>query len=165
VFGASQLVRSLTVVLLPVALVITLSLAACIPAAYVRNQPTSRQLEGYLLLWHDWTGQESALLDNLLDRFQQLHPNVTVISLTVPPDQLVQTFSERVAAGLGPDLLLVDAGLVYDLAQAGLLKDFGQRADIHCFLIPLLTPSAMAKSYMDCPLLSTPRFSTTTRNW
>jgi arabinogalactan oligomer/maltooligosaccharide transport system substrate-binding protein len=66
----------------------------------------------------------------LLDRFQQLHPNVTVISLTVPPDQLVQTFSERVAAGLGPDLLLVDAGLVYDLAQAGLLKDFGQRADI-----------------------------------
>ncbi len=122
--------RISNVTLLLVVLAITLSLTACSQTPEASARPAGRQLEGYLLLWHDWTGAESSLLNSLLDRFRQIHPEVRIISLAIPPDQLVQTFTERVEAGLGPDLLLIDARSVYELAQAGLLTNIGSRSDI-----------------------------------
>jgi arabinogalactan oligomer/maltooligosaccharide transport system substrate-binding protein len=116
-------------------LIIALLLPACDPAGAASTQAGGPQLNGYLLLWHDWTGPESSVLNNLLDQFQQLHPGVTVISMAVPSDQLVQSFTSRVAAGLGPDLVLADAGLVYQLAQAGVLRDVGGRTDIDTSLL------------------------------
>lgn len=108
----------------------SLSLAACGSEAASHATATTRQSKGAILLWHDWTGAESAYLNSLLDRYRQLHPGVNVISVAVPGDELVATFRERTEAGLGPDVLLVDASLAYELAQAGLLKDLGQREDI-----------------------------------
>ncbi|MCB0192010.1 MAG: extracellular solute-binding protein [Anaerolineae bacterium] len=113
-----------------VTLWISLLLTACGVEAGSNTAATARQAEGAILLWHDWTGAESAYLNSLLDRFRQLHPQVSVISVAVPQDELVATFQERTEAGLGPDLLLVDSSLAFEMAQAGLLKDLGQRDDI-----------------------------------
>ncbi|MCB0226661.1 MAG: carbohydrate ABC transporter substrate-binding protein, partial [Anaerolineae bacterium] len=113
-----------------ITLLVSLPLTACGSETESNATATARQSKGTILLWHDWTGAESAYLNSLLDRYRQLHPGVNVISVAVPGDELVATFRERTEAGLGPDVLLVDAGLAYELAQADLLKDLGERDDI-----------------------------------
>lgn len=78
---------------------------------------------GRVLLWHTWTDERSQILERMLGDYQELNPNVEIISIAVAPDSFVDRFTERSGAGLGPDLALVDAGVTYELAERGLIRD------------------------------------------
>lgn len=113
----------------------------------------SEELQGRVLLWHDWLPEEAAVLNSLVDRFSDLHPGVEVISIPVATDELYATYADRSAAGLGPDLMLIDAGLVYRLAQSGLLRDLADRTDIDR---SLFLSSALSSVSTDTELFALP---------
>lgn len=91
---------------------------------------TFRPLSGRVLLWHAWSADEEQVLEKLLDRFRRVYPKVDVISVAIPSDQIVVEFKDRAPAGLGPDLLLLDAEDLHELAQVGLVADLSDRGDV-----------------------------------
>ncbi|MEA3334924.1 MAG: extracellular solute-binding protein [Chloroflexota bacterium] len=121
--------------LISLALLVTLLPAACtdlpdlpdVPAVG-REQDTG--LRGRVLLWHTWTGEEVQVLDQMIEAYKTLNPEVEVISIAMDEDRIFDTFADQSASGLGPDLLLVDAPLVYDMAQAGLIQDLNAYEDL-----------------------------------
>ena len=113
------------VLLVMVAIVVSACVAA--PAGQAGLDPAPR---GRILLWHTWTGAAVPVLEQMIAGYEALHPEVDVISVGVAATDVVATFTSRSRDGLGPDLLLVDAGAVYDLAQAGLIQDLSGRDDV-----------------------------------
>jgi ABC-type glycerol-3-phosphate transport system substrate-binding protein len=79
--------------------------------------------EGSLLVWHTWSGGAGKVLEAMLARYMALRPGVRIVTTAVDEQEIAKAFADRNAGGLGPDLLLVDAGTLYDLATARLLRD------------------------------------------
>lgn len=90
----------------------------------------SNELTGVVNLWHSWDDEEAAVLNQVLDRFTDIHPDVTVRATVVESEELRGRFEQSVAAGLGPDLLLGPSSWIMPLADAGLIQQVG----------PLLSP-------------------------
>lgn len=99
-----------------------LLVAACNPGSSA-ERPLDEPLSGRILLWHTWTGAEGRILDGMLAGYRQLNPGVEIISVGVDEGTFVSRFADSGAAGLGPDLVLADAGMIYDLAEQGLIRD------------------------------------------
>ena len=79
-------------------------------------------LSGRIILWHSWTPEETLVLDQALADFQEINPQVTVISLVLPPNELLERFSQSAQDGLGPDLMLGSKDWIGSLATAGLIR-------------------------------------------
>ncbi|NJN82080.1 MAG: extracellular solute-binding protein, partial [Caldilineaceae bacterium] len=92
-------------------------LAGC-SAGSDADQPRIR-----LLLWHTWTGEQIAALDEMIATYQELNPHVEVIDVAVPVETIVDRVANRSAAGLGPDLILSNAPVIYQLAESALIRD------------------------------------------
>lgn len=99
-------------------LLLVLFIAGCTPA----NSQPSATLQGRVLLWHAWTGEEAAALTNVLSRFQEIHPAVVVKeqAFATPAEMLIQ-FRIAADAGLGPDLLLAPSQWIRPLRDAELI--------------------------------------------
>lgn len=94
-------------------------LAGCqTPAAAVDDE-----LQGRILLWHSWDEENTAVLASILDQFRTIHPNVTIISVAVPPEELRQRFASTAVQGLGPDLFIGSSDWIPELVRAGLLEE------------------------------------------
>jgi ABC-type glycerol-3-phosphate transport system substrate-binding protein len=89
----------------------------------VAAPPETPQVRGRMILWHGWSGPQADVLNALIDRFVSIYPDIQIVRSTVPPDQLVPRFSTRAAMGLGPDLLIVPARAIPELAQEALIQD------------------------------------------
>ena len=78
---------------------------------------------GRLLLWHSLGERDAAVLDQILDRYEDLHPGMTVVRENIPVVEIVTQYERRVEEGLGPDMMLItDYRLVPLLAQ-GKIRD------------------------------------------
>lgn len=86
-------------------------------------EPEEAAMNGRVLLWHEWQGVEAQLLNTLITEFRRLHPGVDVITVPVSAGTIVNRFQDRSDSALGPDIMLLDAGSVYQLAEAGLIED------------------------------------------
>lgn len=87
-------------------------------------------MNGRVLLWHDWLGTEAQVLNDLIAEFTKLHPGVEVISVPVSSGTIVNRFEDRSDSGLGPDIMLLDAKSVFRLAEAGLINDISEQVDL-----------------------------------
>ncbi len=74
-------------------------------------------LEQRLLLWHDWQGPEAGLLQDLLDFYSDENPNVEIIIVPVPEDDLVDRYLDNTSSGVGPDIVLADSWRIYNILQ------------------------------------------------
>jgi len=54
------------------------------------------------LLWHSLGNIDAAVLDQMLDRYEDLHPGVTIVREQIPADEIVAQYERRVNKGLGP---------------------------------------------------------------
>lgn len=77
--------------------------------------------KGKLLLWHGWTDTEAETLANVLQKFNEIHPNVTVVSQQVPPENLLRQYEQAARLGLGPDLFIGPSEWLLPLADQGLI--------------------------------------------
>lgn len=108
--------------LLSVTAVIVLVLLTTACGALGRGA-NSDELSGRLLFWHSWTGEEAVVLNDMLNQFSALHPNVRVIATAFSEETIGNSYIQRTRAGLGPDLTLVDSATAYDLWVAGVLRE------------------------------------------
>ncbi len=83
--------------------------------------------DGRILLWHTWSGTDEEALNELLANFNEVYPQIQVISISYTPDDLRAAFVEAASRGLGPDIIigaqlwtpeLVDANLIHDIDEA-----------------------------------------------
>lgn len=94
---------------------ISLSATACRAAE-------SDDLHGDILLWHSWDDIGTETLARLTDEFQAIHPDTRVITVAVPPDQLLRRYKDTAPLGLGPDLLLAPNERIPELAAEKLIR-------------------------------------------
>jgi len=62
------------------------------------------------------------VLEQALSQFQEIHPNVSIITTAFPDDQILTEFMVAAKEGLGPTLPLGVDSWVGDLADAGLIQ-------------------------------------------
>lgn len=114
--------RQLLVLMLAV-----LALAACSPER-LAGSGQSDTPRGRVLLWHTWTGEDGRALEQMLAGYQALNPGVEVLTVAVDLDRIAGRLGDRSNSGLGPDLILADAGVIFELAQRGLIRDLAPSA-------------------------------------
>jgi len=85
-------------------------------------QTNDDALSARILVWHSWTSEEAEVLEEALLDFQEIHPEVGIISASIPPGDLLSQFRQSAANGLGPDLLLGSSEWIQELAKAGLIR-------------------------------------------
>jgi arabinogalactan oligomer/maltooligosaccharide transport system substrate-binding protein len=61
---------------------------------------------GRILVWHSWGESGSAALEELVTKYQSVHPDVTIVITHVEPNELKDRFMRTAALGLGPDLMI-----------------------------------------------------------
>ena len=83
---------------------------------------SSEELSGRATLWHSWSPAEAVVLEQALAEFQELHPNVQVITTAFPDDQIFNEYLIAAKEGLGPTLLLGHDSWIGDLADAGIIQ-------------------------------------------
>jgi arabinogalactan oligomer/maltooligosaccharide transport system substrate-binding protein len=94
--------------------------------ASCQTNSTDDELNGRITLWHGWSAEETSVLEGTLDEFQEINPDVSVVSVALPPEELLAQFEQAAADGLGPDLLLGSSDWIADLADAGLIRPLGE---------------------------------------
>ncbi len=81
-------------------------------------------LNGRITIWHSWSGQDAVVLREMLDRFQEIHPNVRVVDLGMPADQILAEFKDAAQNGLAPGVVIGQDGWIRELVQEGLIREF-----------------------------------------
>lgn len=89
-------------------------------------------LSGHVILWHSWTADETLVLEQALAEFREANPQVTIVTLSLPFDELLDRFLQSANEGTGPDLLLGSTAWIGNLAEAGLIRSFeaGEVSDL-----------------------------------
>ncbi|NDJ87237.1 MAG: extracellular solute-binding protein [Chloroflexi bacterium] len=86
-----------------------------------------------LTMWHGLSGAALDGLQQAMARFQEDHPDISVVLEYRVPSALRSDFEEAVPAGGGPDVLVAEIGWIADLADAGYLvplsSDVTQQVD------------------------------------
>ena len=75
-------------------------------------------LNGRVTLWHSWSAEEALILEEVLEQFQEIHPDVQIITTAFPYNQILTEFMVAGEEGLGPTLLLGTDNWISELADA-----------------------------------------------
>lgn len=92
--------------------------AAQQPTPEATVAPTPTPLTGRVVLWHSWAQAEGDALAAILEQLRAVQPGIQVDTLFVAPDDLVASYSQAVAAGSGPDLVLAPNWWLGELISA-----------------------------------------------
>ncbi len=79
-------------------------------------------------IWHAYVGDEAKAMDALVAQWNKLQPEVHMAALAVPADTLFSKFQTDVAAGHGPDLVVVQNDKLGPWLQNDLLQPLGDFA-------------------------------------
>jgi len=115
-------------------------------------------LGGRITLWHSWPGTDAIVLEETLAQFQEIHPNVHIITVAMPQDQILEEFIKSGTDGLAPSLLIGVDHWIIDLANRGLIRS----VSTDDFAPALLSPRNLALTqyqgqHYGVPLSLTPR--------
>jgi maltose-binding protein MalE len=91
-----------------------------------QRNASNEGLNGRVTIWHSWPSGEAVVLEETLDQFQEIHPDVHISTVAFPYDQLLAEFMLAGAEGLGPTLLLGTDSWLGDLVDAGLISPISQ---------------------------------------
>lgn len=86
------------------------------------EQSTPSELQGRIILWHDWSAEEELVLVQALNDFLEVNPGVEITRLAIPPETILAEFEHAVAEGLGPDLIIGASDWIRSLAAQSYLR-------------------------------------------
>lgn len=80
------------------------------------------ELSGRITLWHSWPEEDAVVLEEALAQFEEIHPGVSIVPVTLPEDQILDEYHKSGNDGLGPALLIGDDSWIGELVDAGLIR-------------------------------------------
>jgi arabinogalactan oligomer / maltooligosaccharide transport system substrate-binding protein len=104
-----------------IALIIGAVIALIFISVYaVSGRTEDGVLQGRVLIWHAYTNAEAEALEEMIDRFRNIYPNVTVMQQSFSNlDVLQEEYQNAVSTGLGPDVIIGPSTWIGALAPAG----------------------------------------------
>jgi maltose-binding protein MalE len=105
---------------------LTVLLTACSPSLPTRKSAIA--LQGTLLIWHPYQGDNAKVITDALNGFQQLNPQVQIISESIPPNELSERFIKEGNYGFGPDIMIDGNRLIPELVKAGRIQPIPEKA-------------------------------------
>lgn len=106
-----------------VALLVSLTLMLIASCSLTSSRTTDQSLSGRMLLWHSLNTSETEALNQVINSFAELNPQITikvqVFSNTV---ELNEQYFNSAASGLGPDLILAPSSWVETLHSSNLIN-------------------------------------------
>lgn len=107
-----------------IVLVIGAALALLFISIYaVSGRSDDGSLQGRMLLWHAYSGVEAEAFQDLLTRFRDNHPDVTIMQQSFASSELLlEEYQGAVGAGLGPDVIVGPSSWIAPLARAGQIR-------------------------------------------
>ncbi len=70
------------------------------------NDLTALEEQREVRLWHSYRSAELAALQEVVERFEQMHPHITVRMLNIPHDAFASRLTSSIPRGHGPDLFI-----------------------------------------------------------
>lgn len=80
------------------------------------------ELSGRITLWHSWSEEDAVVLEEALAQFEEIHPEVRIVPVALPEDQILGEFNRSGNDGTGPALLIGDDSWIGDLVDSGLIR-------------------------------------------
>ena len=105
-------------------------------------------------VWHSWSDSEVVVLEDVLQAFQKVYPDVYFDVLYVPFDDLLRTFQAAAYRGAGPSILLAPAEWGPQLYDEGLVAAVDDLA-VPAFL-ERINPAAIDSARYRGALISLP---------
>jgi arabinogalactan oligomer / maltooligosaccharide transport system substrate-binding protein len=81
-----------------------------------------QQRERGVVLWHAYTGQERAALEQTAATYTAAHPETPIVLVAVPYDSFADKLSSAIPRGNGPDLFIYPHDRIGDWADAGTIE-------------------------------------------
>ena len=75
-----------------------------------------------LTLWHAYRGEERQALEDLLEQYDQDHPELRVVPLSLPYESFFTKLESAAPRGNGPDLFIAAHERVGSWAESGLVR-------------------------------------------
>jgi len=105
-------------------------------------------------IWHSWSDAEVVILEDVLQAFQKVYPQVYFDVLYIPFDDLLRTFQAAAYRGAGPSILLAPAEWGPQLYDEGLVAAVDDLA-VPAFL-ERINPAALGSARYRGALISLP---------
>jgi len=140
---------------LPSALAVALLAAVTLLGIAPAGGRAQDQVE--LRIWDQFTGPESAVVDDIYEQFTAANPNVKITREAIDTDTMRDTINTAMASGTGPDVIFYDAGPTYAgvLVDAGLLTPLDNPATQYGWK-DRINPSALEGTTIDGTLYGLP---------
>lgn len=84
--------------------------------------PTAMAAPTELTLWHAYRGEERQALEALLEQYDQDHPELRVVPLSLPYESFFTKLESAAPRGNGPDLFIAAHERVGSWAESGLVR-------------------------------------------
>ena len=119
-------------------LVLILLLAACVPAAAPATSSgdqagSDASLGGEIVMWRfplmDDQSVEEARWDEIVARFNEIYPDVTVNIETQPWGDRTQKLLSAIGSGRGPDVFYINPDMIPSFAEVGAIVPFNDYVD------------------------------------
>src|SRR4051812_34687016 len=105
-----------------VAMMVAIALLLFASCSLSANRATDQSLRGRMLLWHALPRSEADALNQVVNSFAELNPNVSVkVQVFSDSVELQDDFINAATNGLGPDLILAPSSWVPPLAGSQLI--------------------------------------------
>lgn len=125
---------------------IILSLIAC------RPETDESQLQGRILLWHSWEGQAEESLKSITKSFEDIYPDVNVITAFVEADNFKAQFELASSLAFGADLLITPSEALSDYANKGLIMPIPKEVSLGHLSENALATTKLEDAHYGLPL-------------
>ncbi|ACK66046.1 extracellular solute-binding protein family 1 [Rippkaea orientalis PCC 8801] len=112
-------------------------------------------MRGRLLIYHPFQGENGIIFENFLDNFEQLYPEVQLLSEYIREDRLSQQFISKSRAGLGATVLIDFARHIPQLVKSNSIQPLEDKnIDTSRFLSSNIIQSRYQGKIYGIPLVS-----------
>ncbi|MGK7897808.1 MAG: extracellular solute-binding protein [Xenococcus sp. (in: cyanobacteria)] len=84
---------------------------------------TEERVEGRLLFWHPFEGQEAETLNSMLNQYRELYPKIKIVDEFVTEEDINDQFNMLSRSGLGPDLMISSYENIIPMIRASALEN------------------------------------------
>jgi maltose-binding protein MalE len=113
------------------------------------------ELQGKLSLWHPFERENAQIFDSFLNNFLQLHPEIDLVSESIPPSQIMGRFTQQQNAGLGPGAMVAFARHIPEMVEKKQIQAIDNNAlNFSDFLPPTRFQAQYRRQIYGIPLAS-----------